>query len=304
MKNIRFLYMASAALLLASCAKDAERADDGPVAATVLAGISTRATVDNTWTAGEDAIGIYATSKGNTNESNVKYVANNQTGSFSPADEAIYFADNYDASFCAYYPYTADADMNAGGTINWQGGVVKDGKCRWDFLFADGATASKSSPVVNFSGDHAFRHCMAMVKFTVKAGYGIEYNETLLSFTLDKIQNEGSVNPRNGEMWSYASKTALTGTVNQDLNDSPTVSFILLPQTVQNNSISVSLETSTDDGTHNTYTTTLTAPSGGRFNGGSLYSYTIVVTNMGITIENKGIQQWQEGASSNFNIDA
>lgn len=296
--------MASAALLLASCAKDAERADDGPVAATVLADISTRATVDDTWTAGEDAIGIYATSKGNTNESNVKYVANNQTGSFSPADEAIYFADNYDASFCAYYPYTDDAEINADGTINWQGGIVKDGKCRWDFLFADGATAGKSSPVVNFSGDHAFRHCMAMVKFTVKAGYGIEYKETLLSFTLDKIQNEGSVNPRNGEMWSYASKTALTGTVNQDLSDSPTVSFILLPQTVQNNSISVSLETSTDDGTHNTYTTTLTAPSGGRFNGGSLYSYTIVVTNMGITIENPGIQEWQEGASGNFSIDA
>ena len=296
--------MASAALLLASCAKDAERADDGPVAATVLAGISTRATVDNTWTAGEDAIGIYATSKGNTNESNVKYVANNQTGSFSPADEAIYFADNYDASFCAYYPYTDDAEINADGTINWQGGIVKDGKCRWDFLFADGATAGKSSPVVNFSGNHAFRHCMAMVKFTVKAGYGLEYKETLLSFTLDKIQNEGTINPRNGEMWSYASKTALTGTVNQDLSDSPTVSFILLPQTVQNNSISVSLETSTDDGTHNTYTTTLTAPSGGRFNGGSLYSYTIVVTNMGITIENPGIQEWEEGASGNFSIDA
>lgn len=304
MKNIRFLYMASAALLLASCAKDAERADDGPVAATVLAGISTRATVDNTWTAGEDAIGIYATSKGNTNESNVKYVASDQTGSFSPAGEPVYFADSYDASFCAYYPYTDDAEINADGTINWQGGIVKDGKCRWDFLFADGATASKSSPVVNFSGDHSFRHCMAMVKFTVKAGYGIEYKETLLSFTLDKIQNEGSVNPRNGEMWSYASKTALTGTVNQDLSDSPTVSFILLPQTVQNNSISVSLETSTDDGTHNTYTTTLTAPSGGRFNGGSLYSYTIVVTNMGITIENPGIQEWQEGASGNFSIDA
>lgn len=303
MKTLRFLCITASALSLAACS-DREEGVSGPVAASVRADITTRATVNNTWAVGEDAIGVYATSKGNTNESNVKYVASDQTGSFSPAGEPVYFADSYDARFCAYYPYTDDAEINADGTINWQGGIVKDGKCRWDFLFADGATAGKSSPVVNFSGDHAFRHCMAMVKFTVKAGYGIEYKETLLSFTLDKIQNEGTVNPRNGEMWSYASKTALTGTVNQDLNDSPTVSFILLPQTVQNNSISVSLETSTDDGTHNTYTTTLTAPSGGRFNGGSLYSYTIVVTNMGITIENKGIQQWQEGASSNFNIDA
>lgn len=303
MKNIRFLYMASAALLLASCAKDAERADDGPVAATVQAGISTRATVNNTWTAGEDAIGIYATSTGNTNESNVKYAAANQTGNFSPADEAIYFADSYEASFCAYYPYTADADMNAGGTINWQGGAVKDGKCRWDFLFADGASASKSSPVVNFSGDHAFRHCMAMVTFTIKAGYGIEYNETLLSFTLDKIHNEGTVNPRNGEVRLYASETSLTGTVNQKLNDNPTVSLILLPQSVQDKSISISLETSTNAGTH-TYTTTLTEPSGGLFIGGKRYNYTILVTNMGIVIENSGIQPWQNGASSNFNIDA
>lgn len=304
MKTFRFFCIAAAVLSLAACA-DKDKVGSGPVAATVRASIiNTRATVDNVWTAGEDAIGVYATSQGKTNENNVKYVAANQAGSFSPAGEPIYFADSYDATFCAYYPYSDDADINSNGTINWQGGIVKDGKCGWDFLFADGATASKSSPVVNFSGDNAFRHCMTLVKFKIKADHGIENNETLLYFTLDKIHNEGTVNPRNGEVWLYASKTALTGPVNQYLNDNPTVGFILLPQTVQDNSIIISLETSTDDGTHNTYTTTLTAPSGGLFRGGSLYNYTILVTNNGITIENADIMPWEDGASDNLDIDA
>lgn len=292
----------AAALLLSACTAKEEEAGE-PVAASVQAGITTRATVDNTWTAGEDAIGVYVTSAGATKGSNIKYVASDQTGSFSPTDEPIYFADGKDATFCAYYPYTEYSEMNADGTINWQGGSVKDGKCDWDFLFADGATARKSSPVVNFTGDKAFKHCMAMVKFTIKAGYGIEYGEKLLNFIMDEVHNDGAVDPRDGTVMLFAGKTALTEPVNQTLDNDLTISFILLPQAVTDNSIDIILETSVEDA-KNKYSTTLTAPAGGKFVGGSVYSYTIRVTNAGIKFENLSIETWQAVNQGNLNIDA
>ncbi len=302
MKAYGFLYMTAAALLISACS-DKEEGIGEPVAATVQAGISTRATVDNTWTAGEDAIGVYVTSAGATKGSNIKYVASDHAGSFSPAYEPIYFVDGKDVTFCAYYPYTDDSEMNSDGTINWKGGIVKDGKCQWDFLFADGATARKSSPVVSFTGDKAFRHCMAMVKFTIKAGYGIESGEKLLNFIMDEVHNDGVVDPRDGTVMLSAEKTALTEPVNQTLGNDLTISIILLPQAVTDKSIDIILETSVED-TKNKYSTALTAPAGGKFVGGSVYSYTIRVTNAGIKFENLSIETWQIVDQGNLNIDA
>ena len=156
MKAIKFLYIAATALLFAACANEDDGMGNRPVAATVRADIfnsvNTRATVNNTWTANEDAIGVYVTSTGYTKGDNVKYVVSDQAGNFTPADNPIYFADKDETSFSAYYPYCSSNDtrVNQDGTINWQGGVVKDGKCQWDFLFAHGATARQSSPIVHF----------------------------------------------------------------------------------------------------------------------------------------------------------
>ena len=68
MKAIKFLYIAATALLFAACANEDDGMGNRPVAATVRADIfnsvNTRATVNNTWTANEDAIGVYVTSRG------------------------------------------------------------------------------------------------------------------------------------------------------------------------------------------------------------------------------------------------
>ena len=112
MKKFRFLYIAAAALLFAACANEEDGiGNNGPVAATVQADISnnikTRGTADNnSWTAG-DAIGVNVTSTGNTTGDNKKYVTTNGDGTFEAADNnnIIYFKDNKETTFSAYYPY-------------------------------------------------------------------------------------------------------------------------------------------------------------------------------------------------------
>lgn len=111
MKKFRFLYIAAAALLFAACANEEDGiGNNGPVAATVKADIVknvTRATTDDTWS-NNDAIGVYVTSTGYTTGDNKKYVTTNGDGTFEAADNnnIIYFKDNKETTFSAYYPYS------------------------------------------------------------------------------------------------------------------------------------------------------------------------------------------------------
>ena len=182
MKKFRFLYIAAAALLFAACANEEDGiGNNGPVAATVKADIVknvTRATTDNTWS-NNDAIGVNVTSIGYTIGDNVKYTTTGD-GKFT-SDNPIYFADARETvNFNAYYPYQENVDGN-GIVNNWNMAEVKEGEpCPADFLFANDATATKSSPQVQFTGDNQFKHCMSMIRLTFKAGDGINpYNAIL-----------------------------------------------------------------------------------------------------------------------------
>ena len=89
MKKFKILYIAAAALLFAACANEEDGiGNSGPVAATVQADIVknvTCATTDDTWSK-NDAIGVYASSSGNTTGDNKKYVTTNGDGTFEAAD--------------------------------------------------------------------------------------------------------------------------------------------------------------------------------------------------------------------------
>lgn len=180
MKKFRFLYIAAAALLFAACANEEDGiGNNGPVAATVQADIVkniTRATTDDTWSK-NDAIGVYATSSGNTTGDNKKYVTTNGDGTFEAADNnnIIYFKDNKETTFSAYYPYSK---FLTDGKMNWNIAEVEANQpCKADVLFASGATASKASPTVNFTdAEHRFKHCMSLVEFKIKPGQGVKYN--------------------------------------------------------------------------------------------------------------------------------
>ena len=296
MKKFRFLYIAAAALLFAACANEEDGiGNNGPVAATVKADIIkniTRATTDNTWS-NNDAIGVNVTSTGYTIGDNVKYTTTGD-GKFT-SDNPIYFADARETvNFNAYYPYQENVDGN-GIVNNWNMAEVKEGEpCPADFLFATGATATKSSPQVQFTGDNQFKHCMSMIRLTFKAGDGINpYNAILKNqLKLKGIYKTGSINTQTGEVTIYGDRGIYESDVdNKSLKNGATCEFIVFPQSLDNNKMDIELEVA-DNGTINTYTTSLPSSTNNEFKGGYLYTYTISINNTGVVIDKAGITAW------------
>ena len=297
MKKFRFLYIAAAALLFAACANEEDGiGNNGPVAATVKADIVknvTRATTDNTWSE-NDAIGVNVTSIGYTIGDNVKYTTTGD-GKFT-SDNPIYFADARETvNFNAYYPYQENVDGN-GIVNNWNMAEVKEGEpCPADFLFANDATATKSSPQVQFTGDNQFKHCMSMIRLTFKAGDGINPNNAILKnqLKLKGIYKTGSINTQTGEVTVSGDRGIYESDVdNKSLKNGATCEFIVFPQSLDNNKMDIELEVA-DNGTINTYTTSLTSSTNNEFKGGYLYTYPIRIHNTGVVIEKAGITAWQ-----------
>ena len=297
MKKFKFLYIAAAALLFAACANEEDGiGNNGPVAATVKADIVknvTRATTGNTWSE-NDAIGVNVTSIGYTIGNNVKYTTTGD-GKFT-SDNPIYFADARETvNFNAYYPYQENVDGN-GIVNNWNMAEVKEGEpCPADFLFANDATATKSSPQVQFTGDNQFKHCMSMIRLTFKAGDGINpYNAILKNqLKLKGIYKTGSINTQTGEVTIYGDRGIYESDVdNKSLKNGATCEFIVFPQSLDNNKMDIELEVA-DNGTINTYTTSLTSSTNNEFKGGYLYTYPIRINNTGVVIEKAGITAWQ-----------
>ena len=296
MKKFRFLYIATAALLFAACANEEDGiGNNGPVAATVKADIVknvTRATTGNTWSE-NDAIGVNVTSIGYTIGNNVKYTTTGD-GKFT-SDNPIYFADARETvNFNAYYPYQENVDGN-GIVNNWNMAEVKEGEpCPADFLFANDATATKSSPQVQFTGDNQFKHCMSMIRLTFKAGDGINpYNAILKNqLKLKGIYKTGFINTQTGEVTIYGDRGIYESDVdNKSLKNGATCEFIVFPQSLDNNKMDIELEVA-DNGTINTYTTSLTSSTNNEFKGGYLYTYPIRINNTGVVIEKAGITGW------------
>ena len=297
MKKFKILYIAAAALLFAACANEEDGiGNNGPVAATVQADIVkniTRATTGDTWSK-NDAIGVYVTSPGYTIGDNVKYTTTGD-GNFT-SDNPIYFADARETViFNAYYPYQENMDGN-GIVNNWNMAEVKEGEpCPADFLFARDATATKSSPQVQFTGDNQFKHCMSMIRLTFKAGDGINANNANLKnkLKLKGIYKTGSINTLTGEVTVSGDRGIYESDVNdKSLKNGVTCEFIVFPQSLDNNKMDIELEVA-DNGTINTYTASLPSSTNNEFKGGNQYTYTIRICNTGVVIENAGIESWQ-----------
>lgn len=156
MKKVNYLFLAAAALMLAAC-NNTEDEMSGPVAARITAGIGapqTRA-VGSSWNM--DEIGVSVTSAPNsemeTMYRNVGY-STGATGTvaaeFYPLSSGIFFQDATETvTFSAYAPYQADL---TGNTIDVNTQTNNgDSQENIDFLFAEGATASRLNPTVIFT---------------------------------------------------------------------------------------------------------------------------------------------------------
>lgn len=310
MKKFRFLYIAAAALLFAACANEEDGiGNNDPVAATVKADISnnikTRGTADNnSWTAG-DAIGVYVTSSSNTTGDNKKYVTTNGNGTFEAADNnnIIYFKDNRETTFSAYYPYS---ESLTDGKMDWNMAEVEESQpCRADVLFASGAIASKASPTVNFTDvEHRFKHCMSMVEFKIKPGQGVKYNNYKFNrLELKGIFTSGKFDTRTGLVENVGDRMSLVRNfVDVPFESEESFSYIMLPQNLESNKMDIEIYLLLND-SEVKYTTSITPSTNGQFEGGKKYTYNITVKNTGITIEDANIYPWENGDSSDLDAD-
>lgn len=302
MKKFKFLYIAAAALLFAACANEEDGiGNSGPVAATVQADISnnikTRGTADNnSWTAG-DAIGVYASSSGYTTGDNKKYVTTNGDGTFEAADNnnIIYFKDNKETTFSAYYPYS---ESLTDGKMDWNMAEVKENQpCMADVLFASGATASKASPIVNFTDiEHRFKHCMSLVEFKIKPRQGVIYNNYKFNrLELKGIFTSGKFDTRTGSVETAGDRATLTRVFNDvPFESEESFAYIMLPQSLESNKMDIEIYLLLND-SEVKYTTHITPSTNGQFEGGKKYTYNISVKNTGITIEDATIYPWENG---------
>lgn len=284
----RFFAFAALALTLAACNNDNENLNDGPVAAQFIADIhkavSTRVNSEGTGFTDDDRIGI--TGAGFIN---IPYVR--ESGQFVPEDKTIYFNDTETKTFNAYYPYQAE-----GGTVTVSTAADKQGT-GIDFLFASGATGNTHNPTVSFTGDHAFHHCMSLIKFTFKAGDGLSFNETEpASYTLEGLKHEGTFDTATG---TTAVTAAVESPITMQLGGATTSQVIILPQGV---TTSLDLKVSFNG---LDYTTTLPNPSkpeANQFSAGYAYTYNITLSNKGITVEEPEITPWEPGNSNDVSI--
>ena len=306
MKKFKILYIAAAALLFAACANEEDGIDNsGPVAATVQADISktvTRATVDNTWSE-NDAIGVYASSGIITKEDNKKYVTTKGDGTFEAAsnDNIIYFKDNKETTFSAYYPYT---ESLTDGKIDWIMSEIKANQpCKADVLFASGATASKASPTVKFTdAEHRFKHCMSLVKFIIKPGMGIDQSENILrGLHLNGIYKTGKFDTKTGAIESAQYRTSYPYNFSTSFDKESSVEMIMLPQKLENDMMEIEVDLGVGDEL-NTYKATLMPATDYQFKGGYKYTYVVTVNNTSITIAEADIEPWQ--TTDQGNLDA
>ena len=306
MKTTKCLFLAAAALTLTACSNDDENLNGGPVAAQVTAGIGgvqTRAS-GTTWDSG-DAIGISTIGSTLTLYANMKYTTSGD-GNFTHAaelggeDSGMFFQDaDETVTFRAYYPFHGNEYTDA-GTIS---DVTTDDQTKqssFDFLFATGATASKSSPTVSFNNtvkeNTSFTHRMSrlVLNITTDANAGFTASDVAQgTYFLSGIKHSGTFDTQNGTATATGEPTpdwqitaANTGT-----GDEFTYSMILYPQNVTSLTFKATIN-------GQDYTCELTPALAAA----TSYTYNITVKKTKLEVSNCDIADWGSGAT--VDIDA
>ena len=263
----RFFIMAAAALTLAACSNDENmEMTDGPVAARITAGLSAPTTraIGTNWNA--DRIGVWVkdapASEMETLYKNVLYTttSTSATAEFTATTgEGIFFQDaDETVTFAAYAPYQeSDANETLPGN-NGKVDVKTDNmntatdQEKIDFLFAEGATATRTNYTVTFAdntasggADHSFHHKMAQlnVVFQTSPTDGFGPNDIFgCSFNLGGLIHEGTFNVTDGTTETTGSEVAdwdISGCKYTDAATTRTYSLILLPQDLTSKALNV-----------------------------------------------------------------
>lgn len=305
----KYICLATAALAFAACTNDSETSmpdNDGAVAIEVNAairGTQTRASGDE-W-ATNDRIGISTVASTATVYNNVPYEYDGEK--FNPAPDAIYFQSPETVTFNAYYPYRENAtyaDVSTGAAMQTAAEQPKI-----DFLYAGGATASKDSPVVAFTGEHGFTHRMAQISIEFKEGADVDLDGLLTGYTLSGLTLSGTFNTETGEAAAATSTPidvpllaiVLSG-VTTSAGKYTTSPVIIFPQNATQIGLAVTVKNTIADADADaqTYRATLTVPSiqgtGTTLTGlqsGYSYLFPVTVNKTDLEVGTAEIKDWE-----------
>ena len=210
----------------------------------------------------------------------------------------IYFHTTEDVVFRAYYPY----DENGGTLIATTDGEAQKNQPKIDFLYATGATANTRRPEVNFTDDTdtgdkdcSFHHCMSQITLTFEAGDGVDFSQVKPEgYELGTVKLTGTFNTADGT--AAADEEEKSGTLEMNLADGTlTSSVILFPQTVTALPLFVKYN-------GERYKATLNIPEGA-LKAGNNYTWTVTVSNRGLSIGTAGISPWNPVFGDNVDAD-
>lgn len=333
--KVKYLVIATAATLLAACSNDENEVNNGPVEARVSAGlgaVSRAVNTDDTWTANNE-IGVMVTkveqSAGSSTTTsnmvdrykNVKYTTKDggSSAQFKAAPgEGIFFQDATETvTFAAYYPYQTSTDASTlpdAIAVNTKDNNTAANQANIDFLFASGATASKSNPTVEFKDNSnsggincQFKHQMAQLKlvivgstvdgFTDAEAKAVCDNASI--YKLGGLIHEGTFTLTV----SGGTATGITAATGQTINDwvitkcvkedeedkyKRTYTLVLLPQDCSGNALN--FEATVGGQTYKNSTNI-----NPNLQAGNTYTYTITVKKDGLEVSGCTIGKWNPG---------
>lgn len=352
----KYLMIATVATLLAACSNDENEVNNGPVEVRVTAGmgVETRAVNDATSSfAANDAIGVIVTKVEQKEEigaatsgmveryKNVKYTTaqGGTTATFAAGTGAgIFFQDaTKTVTFAAYYPYQTTTNAGTLPGTDGSGIIAVDTKdnntftdrenkqAKIDFLFASGATASKSSPTVEFKDNSStsggtncqFQHKMAQLKLvivgstqdgfteeeakavcagtsTYKLG-GLKHTGT---FTLAVADGTATGTAKVSDDAQAVTDWTITGCARTDDVDNykRTYTLILLPQNCTSSALTFKATIGGQEYTNNLSITP-------NLQAGNTYTYTIMVKKKGLEVSGCTIKEWGNGGTGSGNAE-
>ena len=297
----RLIFTSLLALSLAACTDENDQMTpaDGEVAARIMADINnvaTRASGD-AWTA-DDRIGISTVPGTKTSYANIPYIWNGTE--FGPESTVIYFQSQEEVTFNAYYPFTGTVGAPAGIIAKTTDANAQKDLPAIDFLFAEGAKADKTNPMVEFTDksknngeDNSFHHRMSMIAIKFTEGDDMAFvGGKLQSYTLKGLVLEGTFNTETGEAKTTDGAQASDLTISIE---NPTVDngvftaapVILFPQDMNG---AIGIEVTVDE---QTFKATLVIPNGKKaLESGNNYTWPITVSKTGMSVGQAEIKDW------------
>lgn len=311
MKTKKYLFLAAAAMAFAACSND-DDAVNAPVEARITAGVNTPETraLNDQWE--QDVIGVMVTEAATSNMAtlykNVKYTttANSAAAATftSAAGEGIFFQDaNETVTFAAYAPYQASAANALPGTNGVIEGSTADQGDRtkqkaFDYIYASGATATRSNPTVEFKETNAFAHIMTrlviIVKTSAQDGFTAQ-QVTSGTYSLSGLNHSGQFDVTKGtaqatgttatDDWSLTTNSLKT----EGETDQVTFTSILYPQTLTAN---LTFKAVIDG---QTYTNNSIKPE---LEAGKSTTVTITAKKTGLTVSGCTVSEWGENSNT------